>query len=166
MPEDKRLNAAYGSNLHLPQMAERCPTAKVVGKGLLKGFRLRFKGLPDEAYLSIERNAGSQVPVLVWELLPSDEEALDIYEDYPRLYTKKDVPIVMEDGSELTVMVYVMIDTLEDDIEINLPSARYLGVVREGYAAAGFDPQYVEEALAFSQEHLNAREISMGEKID
>lgn len=157
MLDKKRLNAAYGSNLHLPQMAGRCPTASVVGKGLLKGYRLRFKGLPRHAYLTIEPDAQSEIPVLVWALLPSDEEALDRYENYPKLYTKKQVLVTMDSGEIVEVMVYVMIDTLTDAIEINLPSARYLGVVREGYAQAGFDPKPLEDALAFSQKILHSR---------
>lgn len=36
-----RLYIAYGSNLHLPQMAFRCPTAKVVGASEVKGFLCR-----------------------------------------------------------------------------------------------------------------------------
>ena len=35
-----RLYIAYGSNLNLPQMAFRCPTAKVVGTSEVKGYEL------------------------------------------------------------------------------------------------------------------------------
>ena len=35
-----RLYAAYGSNLHLPQMAVRCPTAEVVGDSEIAGLEL------------------------------------------------------------------------------------------------------------------------------
>ena len=35
---------AYGSNLNLKQMAMRCPTAKVVGRAMLKDYQLTFRG--------------------------------------------------------------------------------------------------------------------------
>lgn len=38
MNRKPRLYVAYGSNLNLTQMAFRCPTAKVVGKGEVKGI--------------------------------------------------------------------------------------------------------------------------------
>ncbi len=82
----KRLNIAYGSNLNLDQMAHRCPTAKVYGKGMLEGYRLLFKGTTENAYLTIEPHNGGKVPVLIWELQPEDEKALDFYEGYPNFY--------------------------------------------------------------------------------
>ena len=44
MGKRPRLYIAYGSNLNLSQMAYRCPTAKVAGKGGLKGYELLFRG--------------------------------------------------------------------------------------------------------------------------
>ena len=38
-----KLYIAYGSNLNLPQMANRCPTAEVVGTSEVKGYELLFK---------------------------------------------------------------------------------------------------------------------------
>lgn len=48
--EKRRLYAAYGSNMNIEQMARRCPTARVVGKGVIKGYELVFRGLPNNAY--------------------------------------------------------------------------------------------------------------------
>ena len=39
-----RLYMAYGSNMNLEQMADRCRTAEVVGKGILKNYELLFRG--------------------------------------------------------------------------------------------------------------------------
>ena len=38
------LYIAYGSNLNLPQMAFRCPTAKVVGASEIESCELLFRG--------------------------------------------------------------------------------------------------------------------------
>ena len=56
-----RLYIAYGSNLHLPQMAFRCPTAKVVGASEVKGYELLFRGGSRGAVATIEPLEG---PVL------------------------------------------------------------------------------------------------------
>ena len=79
---------AYGSNLHLPQMERRCPTAKVIGAATLTGYRLLFRGNGWGGVATVEPDAESSVPVLLWEIQHADEQSLDIYEGYPRLYTK------------------------------------------------------------------------------
>ena len=81
-----RLYIAYGSNLNLPQMAFRCPTAKVVGTSEVKGYELLFRGGSRGAVATIEPLEGSSVPVLLWKIRPQDEIALDRYEGYPEMH--------------------------------------------------------------------------------
>ena len=78
-----KLYIAYGSNLNLPQMAGRCPTAKVVGASEIKDYALVFRGGRHGAVATIEPCEGSSVPVLLWKITPKDEAALDIYEGFP-----------------------------------------------------------------------------------
>jgi len=150
----KRLNVAYGSNLNLDQMASRCPTAKVYGKGILKGYRLLFKGREDGAYCTIEKKRGSKVPVVIWELQPEDEKALDFYEGYPKFYEKEDVKVTLDDGKTITAMVYIMTDKVIERIHLNLPSKSYLETVKAGYEAAGFDESIIEDALMISEKAI------------
>ncbi|MGN1126625.1 MAG: gamma-glutamylcyclotransferase family protein [Ruminococcus sp.] len=49
----KKLYIAYGSNLNLKQMKYRCPTAKLVGKGVVENYELQFKGMPHCSYATI-----------------------------------------------------------------------------------------------------------------
>ncbi|MFA9399440.1 MAG: gamma-glutamylcyclotransferase family protein [Clostridiaceae bacterium] len=153
--EMKRLNIAYGSNLNLQQMERRCSTAKVYGKGMLKEYRLLFKGTPNNAYATIEPYKGGKVPVLVWELQPEDEQALDFYEGFPNFYYKKDLKVELESGEIITAMVYIMTDKIKDRIHINLPSQIYLKTVEDGYADSGFDISVIKAALKISEEVLN-----------
>lgn len=155
----KRLYIAYGSNLNLQQMAKRCPTAKVYGKGQLKDYKLLFKGVPNNAYATIEPFKGGKVPVLVWEVKTKDEKALDIYEGFPNFYYKKDLEVELEGGEIVTAMVYIMTDKIKDRINLNLPSERYLKIVEEGYTAAGFDIGFIEEALKVSAEAIGENNI-------
>lgn len=147
----KRLNIAYGSNLNLDQMALRCPTAKVYGKGMLENYKLLFKGTPGNAYATIEPDEGREVPVLVWEVQPEDEMALDFYEGFPNFYYKKDLSVKLESDHTVTAMVYIMTDKIKDRLQLNLPSERYLKIVKAGYISAGFDSRIIEAALKASK---------------
>ena len=79
----KRYYLAYGSNLNVRQMKMRCPKATILGTAKLKGWELLFKGSKTGSYLTIEENENGSVPVVIWEVTPSDEKALDRYEGYP-----------------------------------------------------------------------------------
>jgi len=157
MKTTKRLNIAYGSNLNLEQMARRCPTAKIYGKGILKGYRLLFQGSPGNAYATIEPYKGGEVPVLVWELQPEDEQSLDRYEGFPHFYYKDDLKVELESGETVTAMVYIMTDKIKDRIHLNLPSQRYLNIVAAGYKSAGFDTDIIEAAFKVSEDAVKKK---------
>lgn len=81
----KKYYIAYGSNLNVRQMKQRCPSARIIGTANLDGWQLLFKGSQTGSYLTIEKKKGSTVPVAVWEITAEDEKALDRYEGYRRL---------------------------------------------------------------------------------
>ena len=147
MSKNKRLYIAYGSNLNLPQMAFRCPTAKVVGKGVLKGYELLFRGSRRSAVATVEPKEGATVPVLVWDIKPADELSLDRYEGYPRFYDKETMEVEME-GKSVPAMVYVM----TPGHEFGTPSEYYLETIREGYETAGFDTDVLDAAVDHAYE--------------
>ena len=84
---------AYGSNLSMAQMAQRCPDAIYVGTAELKDYQLLFKGSQSGSYLTVEPKKGSTVPVLVWRISERDEHYLDCYEGYPSFYYKKTMEV-------------------------------------------------------------------------
>jgi len=88
--DDKRYYLAYGSNLNVPQMRRRCPTAAILGTAKLRGWELLFRGSKTGSYLTIEEREGCEVPVAVWVVTPEDEAALDRYEGFPGFYYKKE----------------------------------------------------------------------------
>lgn len=147
----KRLYIAYGSNLNLRQMEYRCRTAKVYGKGMLKDYKLLFKGSKDNAYLTIEEKAGEELPVVIWDIKADDEKELDRYEGYSSFYYKENIPVELETGEIVTAMVYIMTNKIKDRIELNLPSKSYLEAVKEGYESFGFKLKYLDEALEASK---------------
>lgn len=138
----RKLYIAYGSNLHVGQMAYRCPNATIVGTTELKDWRLMFKGSRTGNYATIEPCIGETVPVLVWELSKADERSLDIYEGFPVFYFKQTIPIVLE-GQEVEAMAYIM----RLDAAVGYPSQSYINTLEMGYGYCGFDPAILKEAL-------------------
>ena len=61
-------------------MACRCPDARVVGAGEPKGCRMLLRASGGPGVATLEPCEGRTIPVLVWEISPSDEDSLDIYE--------------------------------------------------------------------------------------
>lgn len=133
---------AYGSNLHLGQMAHRCPDATVVGASVLNGWRLMFKGSKSGNYATIEPCIGESVPVLIWELSEADERALDRYEGFPVFYFKQTIPVVVN-GQNIDAMAYLM----RLDAKIGVPSLAYVQTLEIGYRDAGFDRSCLDAAL-------------------
>lgn len=139
----ERLYAAYGSNINLEQMSERCPTARVMGKSKITGYKLVFRGHKSSAVASIEPQKGKVVPVLVWSVSPADEAALDVYEGWPILY-RKEIFKVNLNGKQTQVFLYVM----NDGRPKGVPGCYYYSLIFDGYKAAGFDLDILRTAAS------------------
>lgn len=135
---DPRYYAAYGSNLNLEQMARRCPGAKALGTAVLHGWRLVFYSVA-----TIERYKGGKVPVLIWEIQPQDEQALDRYEGWPHLYRKETLRVRLN-GRYVRAMAYLM---NTDGRNYSVPDGGYLETIREGYVSADFDREILLRAV-------------------
>lgn len=143
---------AYGSNLSVQQMAERCPRAVYVGKAMIPNYELMFKGSQSGSYLTIEAREGASVPVLVWQITDYDERCLDRYEGYPSFYYKRNLTVEVEPllsmGSmvELDALVYIM----HEDRSLGCPTLEYYATCIDGYEHFGFDAKFLQKALARS----------------
>ena len=149
---NKKYYIAYGSNLLLKAMAQRCPDAKVVGTGVLEGWQLLFKGCA-----TIEPCPGKNTPVAVWEISERDEKRLDVYEGYPSFYYKQDLEleIIPEGGAPMTViaMVYIM----NEKHYCHAPGASYYQVLIDGYRDFHFPLHVLRQALVDSVGGAEAR---------
>ncbi|WIV13591.1 gamma-glutamylcyclotransferase family protein [Proteiniborus sp. MB09-C3] len=136
------LYIAYGSNLNLSQMKQRCPTARVIGVSEIKDYELVFRGSRYSSVATIEPCQESSVPVLLWGIQPEDEKSLDRYEGYPNFYEKENMEIVLN-GRTVSAMVYVM----TPGHELGIPSERYKISIEDGYMDAGFDADILQNAV-------------------
>lgn len=144
---------AYGSNLNKQAMLFRCPSARPIGRGVLEGYKLVFKG-GAYGYLTVEPCEKSSVPIGVWKIDELDEHNLDLYEGYPGLYRKEIVKIpvtrfkpinspVTEEAEEIEGMIYLM----NDGYKFARPTEDYVEVCLNGYTDFSLDIDYLDKAI-------------------
>lgn len=145
-----KLYIAYGSNLHLEQMAYRCPGAKVIFKGVVKDYTLVYRGSKTGAYATIIPCKGDYVPVAVWAINEYHEQCLDRYEGFPTFYYKKDLYVNLENGERIKAMAYIMFD----GAKVGKPSMHYLETCSQGYLDNGLDMVKFEESIIRNRKEM------------
>lgn len=141
----RNLYFAYGSNLNIRQMRERCPDATPFAPLVLPNAVLRFRNFADVAYYR-----GAECHGALWEISKRDEEALDHYEGYNErwpansLYDKKWLVLNVK-GEPRRALYYIMNST-----GIMPPSQMYLDVIAQGYRDWGLDLDRLQRALDHS----------------
>ncbi|KAL2673813.1 hypothetical protein Neosp_012257 [[Neocosmospora] mangrovei] len=85
---------AYGSNLHVAQMAKRCPSSVFIGTGTLPGYRWQIN---ERGVANVVPEVDSSVEGLVYLVNARDVRALDRSEGVARkLYQKHMLEIVLQ----------------------------------------------------------------------
>ncbi|EEP77359.1 predicted protein [Uncinocarpus reesii 1704] len=82
---EPRVYFAFGSNLSLQQMAERCPWSTFLGRGRLQGYRWQIN---ERGYANVVPSPGNVVEGLCYNLDELDEPRLDKNEGVPIAYEK------------------------------------------------------------------------------
>lgn len=142
---------AYGRNLDLERMKEKCPHSILVGKSMLKDYQISFK-----KYITIEPHIGGEVPVGIWGIdADGAEKELDIIEGFPEMYRKEYVELEF-DGRTIESLVYLINDT-----NVKVPDEQYFGRLLKGYADFGFDRRYLDDAVQRAKEEVNSKNIQI-----
>ena len=128
-------------------MSIRCPDAWPLGSFNLIGWKLVFRNVAD-----IERCDNSSVPIGVWRITESCEEALDVYEGYPSLYGKEFLNI--EGIKDVFGSSQLMIYTMNDQNRIGNPSPSYYETIQNGYDDFGIDPSPLVSAKHETSERV------------
>ena len=137
---------AYGSNMNLDQMEYRCPDAKVVGRAVLKDYRLVFRGSRNGiGVASVVSDPGKEVQGLLWKITPRCERSLDFYEGYPRLYGKEKIKVQTKTGEVANVAVYIMNEPYQS--QPALPGDFYLKGILDGCRQNGLSKKNVRQAV-------------------
>lgn len=131
-----RFYFAYGSNLSLEQMQDRCPGSKPVRSHRLPGFRLVMRGVAN-----VEPDAGAEVHGAIYAITDSDERVLDGYEGFPTLYGKGGFTTQIGESSE-EVMFYEL-------VERRFKRARegYVEIISAGYGDWNLPSESLQRAV-------------------
>ncbi len=123
---------AYGSNLNLRQMQQRCPQAKRLFSARLPNWTLIFTGESRNragGTATIRLQKGEQVLGGVFEIDAACLRALDRYEGYPVEYDRMNVIVFNDLGDAVEAVTYYKKGRGAE----NPPSQEYLALMREGY---------------------------------
>ena len=126
---------AYGSNLNFKLMNFRCPRAKPIfylnefRVNKLFGWRLSFN-----RYANIIKDKNSFVPIGLWKITKHCEKELDIYENFPILYSK-----IYLKYKSIKTMTYVM-----NSNKLLKPSNTYLKLIYQGYKDFNLDINHLK----------------------
>ena len=151
----KKYYLAYGSNLNLEHMAHNCPFAKPMGRVMIEGYRLAYKGTDDGvSYLTIEEDPNSCVPMGLFQVSVLDICYLDMYEGYPTLYKKEYMDVTFK-GRKKKALIYVM----NKEFDYHIPSDRYVLKCEEGYRDFKFNIEFLDDAYKYTVEHMKQKQL-------
>jgi len=143
MKKDSIVYFAYGANLNLDGMNTRCPGNKPICKAVLKDYRFMFKSVAD-----IEEAVNHSVHGALYEITKEHLRSLDRFEGYPRLYIRKTVPVITEDGREVQAVVYQMTDRNQ----YSRPSQGYLLTILTGCQQWRLPMKYIQYIVTRAKE--------------
>jgi hypothetical protein len=130
---------AYGSNMDVKAMAERCPRSTPLGPARLARHRFFIM---DSGWASVCADPRRDVHGVLWDLALSDVRVLDKYEDiHSGLYQKIMQPVLRGGGASARALVYVG------------------GSLKSGAAQPGYMEQVVAAARDWSLPEIYLREL-------
>jgi len=95
---------AYGSNMDVSQMSERCPSAKAIGVGRLNGYQF---SLDSKGTATVIEQQHAFVWGVVWEIDGKDLATLDRYEGVREYCYSHSFVSVECDSQQHDVLVYI-----------------------------------------------------------
>lgn len=132
----RSLYFAYGRNMHMAIMKERCPAADFGSLAILKDHRIliNLRGVS-----SVEPMSGHEVHGVVWWLSGACEAALDVIEGVARgHYLKEDAHPHVESGRVGPALIYRASDSRPGP-----PRPGYLESLEEAALQHGFPDSYL-----------------------
>ena len=147
---------AYGALTNASVMADRCPTAELVGRADLHGYRLVFRYVAD-----IQRVEGGVVSGILWKINAKCVSVLDHYEGFPRHYAKRRVDALHDELGQVEAKIYV----LEGRAHQEPPRAAYRDTIAHGYREHDISIKQLNMALR-EAERVNNEEIWEIRKVE
>lgn len=130
---------AYGSNMSLARMTERCGKDNFVdlGKAQLPGYSFYFYG---RGYANIRPMASQTIEGVLFQIKGACLKSLDRVEGYPNIYQRQAVKI---DWKNTNVLAQVYI--VEKDQTVGFPTAEYYQIVLSGAEEHDLSASYIQQ---------------------
>ncbi|MBC8465666.1 gamma-glutamylcyclotransferase [bacterium] len=138
MKTEKFIYFAYGANLDKNGMNIRCPGNKPLCRAVLKNYRLVFRNVAD-----IEEAINHCVHGALYEITKEHLQPLDRFEGYPRLYIRKTVTVIREDGTQVKAIVY----QITSRHQYSSPYQGYLNIILSGCLQWQFPEQQIQQII-------------------
>lgn len=129
---------AYGSNMDMDQMRDRCPDSRPTANARLDSFRIIINS---RGVATIVKDDSSTVHGMLWQLSPPDEDNLDYYEGVKYgLYSKEYFRVQAEGGEDGEALIYIASDRVEGE-----PGGGYMRRILEAAQDRGLPAVYIAE---------------------
>lgn len=147
---------AYGANTSRASMAHRCPGASFLSQAVLPEHELIFRGVAD-----IRPATDKTVTGALWDIDDHDLAALDRFEGYPSLYTRRGVSVILDRTRHGFDRALAIVYQMTPGRRPSPPADAYLETLVQGYTDCGLPDEQIEQALlATFAEHDGARYLS------
>jgi len=133
---------AYGSNMDLEQMYERCPhNNKLLGVSILEGweFFINSRGVAN-----IIMSENSNVYGIIFKITDRCLSCLDMHEGYPSIYQRDELPVKFGD---MTLNAWVFID--KKSIDKGKPRTNYIERIIVASRKFKFPKDYIKHLESF-----------------
>lgn len=133
---------AYGSNMDLALMKQRCPASELIDIGKLIGYRLDFTHYSsgwESGVADIVSDNEYEVWGLVYQLSKSDLDSLDRHEGYPDIYNRFKTVIITRNNIKANVWVYSVVT--KGNFK---PTKAYLDIIKTSASIYQFPSNYIE----------------------
>lgn len=138
----KSLYFAYGSNLNMSRMKERCPDSNAFLLARVNYMRFIIN---DRGVATIVNDFTGTVFGALWEISAADEENLDHYEGVKYgLYEKRFIEAICPKGHSFEALVYIATDN-----KSGRPRKNYLNTILTGINDFGGHSSWKEEVEAW-----------------
>jgi gamma-glutamylcyclotransferase len=147
MTEQRVKYFAYGSNMDIDQMKQRCPSAEVLGSGVLRDYALGFTVYSqgwDGGAADVVHGPGQEVWGIVYVFGIQDLDGLDTDEGYPDQYRRVQLPVEVDGTQHPGVWVYEVVRKLS----FVPPKCKYIELMRNAAVRYGFPRKYLESLSA------------------
>jgi len=144
MHHPRLLYFAYGSNLDLAQMRDRCPRSEALFTARLRRYRLAFAGYSTfwrGGVATLVADPFSHVDGVIYSLTDHDLDALDRCEGHPYVYRRERIRVRAGDHD---LSVYTYIRSADPPA---IPGADYLSRIERAYRYHRFNIETLREAL-------------------